>query len=280
MSPVNWIYPVNSKSGYVLQPGVRNNNMVSPENIWKMIRNNPYKPDAWYLSKGYRTMNPGDRIWVYSAGDNQFICALGIVAQIEQYKDGDWYAILIWNLTATQALEKNPIRREEYGQIVQSPARANEATSHYLDAWLSRNGAVTTSFHEDHVSEEDARQKREALVVQRQGQQGFRRKLLSIYDGECCATGESTEAVLEAAHIKPYMGPHSNIPSNGLLLRADIHTLFDLHLIAIDSNYKWSVSSQVKGREYRKLHGKPITMPNASRPNKSALKKHFQQLKP
>ena len=71
--------------------------------------------------------------------------------------------------------------------------------------------------------------------VQRQGQPAFRAELLSRYDGKWMVIQETAEAVLEAAHIQPYMGLPSNTMSNGLLLRSDIHTLFDLHLLGIDS---------------------------------------------
>ena len=51
----------------------------------------------------------------------------------------------------------------------------------------------------------------------------------------CCAITrcDAIEA-LEAAHVRPYRGPGSNVVSNGLPLRSDIHILYDLDLIAID----------------------------------------------
>lgn len=101
-------------------------------------------------------------------------------------------------------------------------------------------------------------------IVQRQGQTQFRKQLLSIYRARCCASGETAEAVLEAAHITPYLGPKSNKPSNGLLLRADIHTLFDLHLISIDATGKWAVSSELDGTTYVSLRGKKPSAPTGA----------------
>lgn len=74
-------------------------------------------------------------------------------------------------------------------------------------------------------------------IAQRQGQQSFRRALLSAYSRRCAVTGTSTESVLEAAHISRYFGQQSNKTSNGLLLRADIHTLFDLHRVTVTPDH-------------------------------------------
>ena len=68
----------------------------------------------------------------------------------------------------------------------------------------------------------------------RRGQPAFRAALLAAYGGRCAITGCDVEDVLEAAHISPYSGPSSSHASNGLLLRADIHTLFDCGLVAFD----------------------------------------------
>ena len=52
--------------------------------------------------------------------------------------------------------------------------------------------------------------------------------------GKCAITGYEAAAALEAAHLRPYRGPDSNTVNNGLSLRADIHTLLDLRLLAIE----------------------------------------------
>lgn len=86
----------------------------------------------------------------------------------------------------------------------------------------------------DAKNETDARKRALRAIVLRQGQGTFRRKLLEVYGGTCCITGCAFEQVLEAAHIQPYRGEHTNAVENGLLLRADVHTLFDLYLLWID----------------------------------------------
>ena len=68
----------------------------------------------------------------------------------------------------------------------------------------------------------------------RQGQHNFRNNLLSSYRYQCAITGCDYPHALEACHIYPYMGPKTNSTDNGILLRSDIHTLFDLCEIGID----------------------------------------------
>lgn len=74
------------------------------------------------------------------------------------------------------------------------------------------------------------------LVRPRLGQGTFRVIVTDVYERRCTITGERTLSVLEAAHIKPYGvgGPHSS--ENGLLLRSDLHTLFDQEYVTVDAD--------------------------------------------
>lgn len=125
--------------------------------------------------------------------------------------------------------------------------------------------------------QEDVRRRVLASIVRRQGQPAFRRKLLHAYDGACAITGEKAAWVLEAAHITPYRGPKSNAVSNGLLLRGDIHTLFDLYLMSIDASGQVVTSDLLAGTDYAAFAGKRPTAPgtNAAKPNARALAAHF-----
>lgn len=92
----------------------------------------------------------------------------------------------------------------------------------------------------------DGRKKIERLIAVRQGQSRFRDDLLQAYGGCCAITGCSIEEILQAAHIMPHRGTHTNHPQNGLLLRADLHTLFDLDILRIDADYRLSVPDGVR----------------------------------
>lgn len=119
-------------------------------------------------------------------------------------------------------------------------------------------------------------------ILDRRGQAEFRATLISEYGGKCAVTGCDASDALEAAHIAPYCITFSNHVANGLLLRADIHTLFDLDLIGIDPNSFNIVLSQELGQSsYADLHGKALAVPpnTASRPNKDALAERWQQFR-
>jgi len=90
-------------------------------------------------------------------------------------------------------------------------------------------------------------------IAVRRGQPAFRATLLRLY-GSCMITDCSDSQVLEACHIIPYSISNDNSAENGLLLRADIHTLFDLKLITIDNQLIIRVSSELEDTRYRKLN--------------------------
>ena len=80
------------------------------------------------------------------------------------------------------------------------------------------------------------------------------------YSRKCSISGEKTLPVLESAHIKPFSKHGPNKISNGLLLRSDIHKLFDQGYITITDDYKIEVSKRIKeeyenGRDYYKYQG-------------------------
>ena len=280
MAPVHWLYPVNESSDYYLETDSGGRLPVTPENLWSEIQANPNRSDSWYLSSGYRSLRMGDLLWIYSGGVHQFICALGRVVRVEQDRAGQWHAILVWDLEATLALKGAPLERSVFHQIPQRPQRANDYTQKYLERWLVNHQIRHSGADEQALSAEDLRLKVLATIVQRQGQSEFRRTLLKNYGGRCCATGEAAEAVLEAAHITPYLGPQSHRASNGLLLRADLHTLFDLHLIGIDKHGRWAISSQLDGTSYAELRGKKPRPPKSDPPSRAELRRHFARFCP
>jgi len=111
-------------------------------------------------------------------------------------------------------------------------------------------------------------------VRRRLGQSDFRKNLIAAYDARCVVSECDAIEALEAAHIAPYSGKDSNEPSNGLLLRADIHTLFDLDLIGIDpQTMAVTVGPSLAGTSYGSLEGKQVAAPKdaSANPDKDAL---------
>lgn len=125
--------------------------------------------------------------------------------------------------------------------------------------------------------DEDLRVRRVQMVALRQGQPQFRKSLLTAYGSRCAITGTAVESVLEAAHIWPHKGEQTNEVWNGLLLRADLHTLFDLfHLTVEADSLQVRVSPALQATEYEALDGTVLTVPSApdEQPAREALAKH------
>lgn len=126
---------------------------------------------------------------------------------------------------------------------------------------ISKNGVTQ-------VSEEQERYGQEYLIRPRLGQGSFRVLVTEAYQRRCAITGEKTLPVLNASHIKPYSenGPHE--VRNGLLLREDLHTLFDRGYMTVTKGFRVEVSKRIKedygnGRDYYALHGKQLLiLPN------------------
>jgi len=125
---------------------------------------------------------------------------------------------------------------------------------------------------------EDARKRIARSIYYRRGQPKFRKLLLKEFEGKCVVTGCNVKETLEAAHIIPYKGEQTNVLENGLLLRADIHTLFDLGLITINSdNMKIVISPQLEGTLYMDFNDKKLSIKeNLSEKIKKSLSVHFQ----
>jgi len=123
------------------------------------------------------------------------------------------------------------------------------------------------------------------VVRPRLGQGAFRILVTDTYQRRCAVTGERTLPVLEAAHIRPYAagGPHE--VTNGLLLRSDLHTLFDRGYVTITPDYRLEVSRRIRqefenGRDYYAFSGRKIVLPGASgaHPDSELLDWHNQHV--
>jgi hypothetical protein len=116
-------------------------------------------------------------------------------------------------------------------------------------------------------------------IKERRGQQLFRDALRKRYGDRCQVTGCKLLDVLEAAHIRPYRGENDNHVGNGLLLRADIHTLFDLNLIGIEpKQMRIKLHPAVVGdAHYAFLDGKTLDCGSDRRPSVNALRTRFEE---
>lgn len=126
-------------------------------------------------------------------------------------------------------------------------------------------------------TESDSRQAVMREIQVRRGQQVFRQALRSRYGDHCMITGCQLLAIIEAAHISPYRGHFDNHPENGLLLRADLHTLFDLDFIGIHpKSLKMQFHSVARSAGYHEWEGKTLLCSKA-RPSEAALESRWQR---
>jgi putative restriction endonuclease len=119
------------------------------------------------------------------------------------------------------------------------------------------------------------------LVRQRLGQGAFRMLVTDSYQRRCAVTGEKALPVLQAAHIKPVSEGGRHLVSNGLLLRSDVHTLFDRGYVTITPRLEFKASRRLRtefqnGEEYFAMEGKELWLPpkTEDRPSPEFLEWH------
>ncbi|MGV8841078.1 MAG: HNH endonuclease [Bauldia sp.] len=119
------------------------------------------------------------------------------------------------------------------------------------------------------------------LIAPRLGQGAFRLAVTEAYGRQCALTTGKVLPALDAAHIVPYGEGGTHAKSNGILLRKDIHSVFDAGYATIDTDYRFVVSDKVRevfnnGEEYRRLHGVKMRLPAAlaDRPDRALLTWH------
>lgn len=128
---------------------------------------------------------------------------------------------------------------------------------------------------------------RTALRQVRPDQRAFQTIVTQAYDSKCAISGEKTVPVLEAAHIKPYAEAGPSIVSNGLLLRSDLHRLFDRHYLTINADsLRVQVSKRIKeefsnGVAYYQYDGQKLRLPHErlERPSQQFLRLHNERYK-
>ena len=119
-----------------------------------------------------------------------------------------------------------------------------------------------------------------ALKV-RKGQPKFRKKLIALYNGKCAISGSGPESVLEAAHIESHAKTGINSSENGLLLRSDLHTLFDAGLIRVKpDSLSIEIDPELKGTLYESFAGRILReRTDGSKPSEEFLSNKYQSEK-
>jgi putative restriction endonuclease len=123
-----------------------------------------------------------------------------------------------------------------------------------------------------------------ALVSPRRGQGAFRLMVMDAYERRCAITGERTLPALEAAHIRPFSEHQKHEVRNGILMRSDLHRLYDLGLVTVHPDFTFHVSRTIErdyanGKIYYALEGTTIATPAHfdAKPDPDALAWHVAQ---
>lgn len=116
------------------------------------------------------------------------------------------------------------------------------------------------------------------LVKPRLGQGSFRVMVTDAYERRCAISEERVLPVLEAAHVRPYADEGEHSLQNGLLLRSDLHILFDQGYLTVTRDRHVEVSRRIheefeNGREYYALHGRSLREP--SRPDQAISRENI-----
>ena len=130
----------------------------------------------------------------------------------------------------------------------------------------------------DFSNEPEARRYEMRAIAMREGQPQFKADLLAAYGSRCAITGCAVQAILEAAHIISYSsgGAATNTVPNGIILRADVHTLFDRGLVFVDPDGFVQIASELDESEYAPLRGRKLRLPDhpADHPHPDHLARH------
>lgn len=174
---------------------------------------------------------------------------------------------------------------DSWARATQRYKAYDTASADGLDLWDAVHLAAEGLSRPPGLDEGRARYGEPSLVAPRLGQGAFRIIVADNYNRKCAVTGERTLPALDAAHIRPYGDGGDHSPRNGLLLRKDIHSLFNAGYVTITPASRFEVSRKIKeefenGRDYYALHGRPVTPPRApdARPDTSLLTWHNEHI--
>lgn len=151
--------------------------------------------------------------------------------------------------------------------------------------WRQVELLMRASHQEPAVEGQQHRYGEPVTVFPRLGQGSFRLIVTDSYQRRCAFTNSPVLHVLEAAHIRPYSSGGTHAPSNGILLRQDLHTLFDRGYMTVTASHHIEVSPRIKeefhnGKEYYALHGQMMSLPEYGdrRPSAEFLKWHNENV--
>ena len=170
-------------------------------------------------------------------------------------------------------VEEEQLLRMPAAQRFKGIQKAGEKLESGTARQIDRIIAVSTP--EGEAAQEIERQKKLGEQARRPGQQAFSETIRWNYRNRCAVTGCVTPAALEAAHISTRTGHDDNSAANGILLRSDIHTLFDRFLITLSEDCaRVEVGRELTDPSYAFLKTVAVARPDKDAPSTENLRKH------
>lgn len=238
---------------------------------WKEEGLSDLLPSHWFEADGIRPFLTHDFLGP-KGGRYTVRCSLNVrgnLADLDYRGDHAWHNRSIFDLGVMRLIFADTSRRavrevqwrdaEEAAEFKTIDVECHERTMPFRES-----GAF------DPLNTQDSRTTAERVIALRRGQTAFRGALMKAYEGRCAITGCEIREVLEAAHISPYLGEHTNHVSNGLLLRADVHTLFDCGLINVDRDYRITAPTHICAA-YHLPESITVPIDPSCHPNREAL---------
>jgi hypothetical protein len=241
----------------------------------------------------YRKIRPGARAYMLKQGRPIGIFGIGQVSggaeknRIVSPGENPWHVPIrfdaslgdvLWDpeerlLVPETQLSQMPVSKSQW-RIQASGVRLESTAARAIDniTFDSLRIAGRPAFGLDN---EIFRQRRLLELATRPNQQAFREQIRSNYGGRCAVTGCTTPAAFEAAHISTCKGRDDNSPTNGILLRSDIHALFDRLLITLSADVTTiDVSPELDDPSYAFLRTAAVARPAEAPPSKEHIQAH------
>ncbi|HHU39812.1 MAG TPA: HNH endonuclease [Propionibacterium sp.] len=243
---------------------------------------------------GYDALSIGEAWELFGLG-NGVSSLEEFIARIRLFRGGDVDAntligcVFLRNLFFMPASGGMPQPEDFASNLTRARGYDLNGAGAHVDVMFNTMLRVGTVRWDDLVAEAstqgDPVEFRRRLTMARLGQRAFKGRVLTSYGRRCAVTGNKVVPVLEAAHIQPVTKGGTHVVPNGLLLRSDVHRLFDHGLLGINERFELQVSSQLRatwgnGNEFYALAGSVIRLPGErrDRPSRESIEWHMDTL--
>jgi hypothetical protein len=250
--------------------------------------------ETWSCA-AHKKVRPGDRAYLLKVGKPLGIFGRGHVvgkAQWEEAPPGKnpWHVPIgfdvsrgdvLWDPVEHLLVDETRLLRMPAAQRFKKMRKGGETLNpdaareidNIIDDSILIGGSRATPV--DEAAQEIVRLKRLTEQATRPDQRAFSETIRRNYRRRCAVTECVTPAALEAAHIRIQKGVDDNSPANGILLRSDIHVLFDRLLITLsEDGMRIETSPELVDQSYAFLRTAVVTRPDQEPPSAANIREH------